>query len=133
MAYVHLLEGYGLGLGALIRKMIHIDPSVGLPLGLRVSYRTVIRAARSSVRGDGCRSGDRAMLKGIVKGAALALAVPIAGERFIDENPPPLVEIDDPRNVHSSPFEPSTGWRESTGLSDTMSSTRGAWTVRDSA
>lgn len=102
--YVQLLNGYGLGLGAMVGKFLRIDPVIGLPLGTLVTYRTARRALRHALTRNGLAAGDWAMLRGILTGAAKSTGVKISGERFNDPHPPaeiPAVGADPQRELAS--------------------------------
>jgi len=43
--------------------------------------------------------GDRSMIKGLVMGAGAAVRFQIAGERFVDTGPPPVVDLTDADRV----------------------------------
>jgi glycosyltransferase involved in cell wall biosynthesis len=96
--YLQLKYGYGLGLGAMIAKLGRLDPAVGVPLGLRAGYRLANRAIRQYRQvGWAPSAGDRAMVKGLLVGTVAAIRLPIAGERFVDVEPPPVVDLADGR------------------------------------
>jgi hypothetical protein len=95
--HLQLKYGYGLGLGAMITKLSRLDPAVGVPLGLRAGYRVANRAIQQYRQAGWAQSaGDRSMVKGLLVGIVAAIRIPIAGERFVDTEPPPVIDFDDP-------------------------------------
>lgn len=79
--YVNLHRGYGLGLGAMIAKWIHIDPVLGTRLAWRLVGRSVVRIVRAFARKKPA-AHEHAMFDGIVTGARQAWSSPVIGERF---------------------------------------------------
>lgn len=92
-AHRGLLYGYGLGLGALAAKYVRLEPRLGLTMGAVVLARTVRRALRASLRRSEHAVSDWAQVGGVLQGALIAARYPVAGENFVDINPPRKAEV----------------------------------------
>ncbi|MBB3158947.1 glycosyltransferase involved in cell wall biosynthesis [Microbacterium proteolyticum] len=99
--YVNLHRGYGLGLGAMIAKWIHIDPVLGTRLAWRLVGRSVVRIVRAFARKKPA-AHEHAMFDGIVTGARQAWRTPVIGERFASASPSASVSRAPSRAVDAS-------------------------------
>jgi glycosyltransferase involved in cell wall biosynthesis len=93
-AYTALLNGYGLGLGALGRKWLRLSWWTGVQLMGIIVGRALVRLARQlgSARR---RNGTIALLRGVFAGFAQARRLRLDGSRFIDDDRPAPTPIDD--------------------------------------
>lgn len=91
-AYVRLLRGYGLGLGAMTGKWLRAWPAAGARLAVVVLGRAVKRVLRD-LRSPRRRRGQAAMLRGIVGGMASSLRFRVRAGRFVDASPPPSTPL----------------------------------------
>jgi hypothetical protein len=86
-AYTRLYYGYGLGLGGLVTKWLRMRPVTGIRMGTVLAGRAARRAWRE--RRDPRRApAERALLRGIVRGAMATLGVPLDSGRYRDTRPP---------------------------------------------
>lgn len=102
-SYRILLNGYGLGLGALANKWLRIAPKTGLILAGIVYLRASTRLLRQvgSARG---RGGQLALLRGVSAGLLEARRLGLEGSRFIDDDrPAPTPLLEDGRSDAGAP------------------------------
>lgn len=86
-AYVRLQGGYGRGLGGLLAKWLREKVSVGLPLAVRVTRRSVRRTIQHR-RDPVTRRSERAFLHGVATGVRAAWRTPLHLGRLADLYPP---------------------------------------------
>lgn len=92
-AYEALYRGYGLGLGGLVGKWLRLRPLTGLRMLVVLAGRTMRRVVRE--RNDPRRGpAERAMLAGILAGAAATRRLALEGGRFVDDDRPAPIRVD---------------------------------------